>query len=370
MDPFFPHIDGEPKVEVPPLNGWSLHHYANSEIDLSASLLGNRLLSRGHWGVLFAPSGVGKSFLSVQLAACWSAGTSALQIPLTQGKPLKIFIVQAEDDRNDMIEMSRVIHRLNFTDEQSALVQLNTHMVWLNDVTGSRFWIYLNAWLETAYKDVDLIIINPLMNYLGGSLYDEKVLIPFLVELNKLLKKFNCSALLIHHTPKPEKGESKQVQADQAFLQQYSMAGPALLTNQARCSFKLTALKGTTFKFSCVKRGDRIGWPHPYEKFICHSREHGIPLWIPATPEQTNIAQSNGKDPEALLAVFTELDPLSIEELIVRAHERMGENKVRLNLKVLLERDLVSFAWEKNPAGKGGDVKRYSKTRNHQGEST
>jgi hypothetical protein len=54
--------------------GHSLAWYANQLIDHEQTLLGNRYLCRGGGMFIVAPSGMGKSTLSLQMAILWCCG--------------------------------------------------------------------------------------------------------------------------------------------------------------------------------------------------------------------------------------------------------------------------------------------------------
>ena len=77
-----------------------------SEVDYTQSLLGNRWIGRGQIGLLVGPSGIGKSVVVMQMIAAWSCGKEALGIE-PSGGPLSILLIQAEDDKNDLIHMAK-----------------------------------------------------------------------------------------------------------------------------------------------------------------------------------------------------------------------------------------------------------------------
>jgi hypothetical protein len=114
--------------------GHSLARYANREIDPSQTLLGVRYLCRSGGMFVVAPSGMGKSTLSLQMAILWCCGLAAFAIE-PNGK-LRILIVQSEDDEGDCTEMSKVMNHLELTEEEKLFVEENTELVRCNDLWG------------------------------------------------------------------------------------------------------------------------------------------------------------------------------------------------------------------------------------------
>src|SRR5262249_55926624 len=143
-----------------------------------------------------APSGHGKSTWVIQAAVCWSCGRAAFAIH--PARPLRILILQSEDDDNDVIEMSWLTERLGLTDFQRDLVRKNTHLEWLNDVSGAQFFPVVDDFLS-EFKP-DCLIINPYTAYQGGDIRDDELNNQFLrIHLAALLTKHNCGAIPVHH---------------------------------------------------------------------------------------------------------------------------------------------------------------------------
>jgi len=324
----------EETAEFRKLRGASILDYAERQIDSSKNLLGNRWLSRLCGGFIVAPSGHGKSSLSVQAAICWSCGRVAFAI-----KPagaLRILIVQAEDDEGDMIEMAQMCERLKLTASEQDLVRRNTHIEWVNDVTGAKFFQVLDNFL-TQFP-ADLLIINPYTAYQGGDIRDDQLNNEFLrMRLAKLLNTHNCGALPIHHSPKTNFQKAENFTW---FDWMYSMAGGASLTNWARCILVIapTDTPGT-YRFIAAKRFEKIGW-RERECWFAHSVEGEKILWVPASEDQIALGRKGrNASYESLLAVIPVIDPIGIAKLITEAKQKLGigENKTRQFLKVLLE---------------------------------
>jgi AAA domain len=118
------------------LMGASLLDYSKRTIDPSQTLLGDRWLSRGDGAFIVGPLGVGKSVLTVQAAVQWAVGQTAFGIE--PAKPLCSLIIQAEDDEGDVIEMAKVVTHLGLDDLQLELVGANTHIEFVNDLSGEK----------------------------------------------------------------------------------------------------------------------------------------------------------------------------------------------------------------------------------------
>jgi hypothetical protein len=84
--------------KAPP--GLPLLSYRNSPADPKKTLLGRRLLCLEGGMLIIGPSGVGKSSAITQASLQWSIGETAFG--LIPSRPLKISIIQAEDDRGDV----------------------------------------------------------------------------------------------------------------------------------------------------------------------------------------------------------------------------------------------------------------------------
>jgi RecA-family ATPase len=181
------------------LCGGSVIDFANLEIDHSATLLGNRYLCKGSGMFIVAPSGQGKSTLSVQLATEWALGWSSIGIPAA--RPLRTLIVQAEDDEGDVHEMSEWTNNHDFSPEQKLLIARNTQIELVNDSVGFSFLDTLDELLQQW--PCDIVIINPYTSYLGGDAKDEDLANNWLrAKLNPLLTKHGCGTVIMHHTPK------------------------------------------------------------------------------------------------------------------------------------------------------------------------
>ena len=140
-----------------------------------AELVRHRFLCRGA-SVLFAgPTGVGKSSLTMQFGISFSAGVPCFGFEPTG--PMKVLIVQAENDEGDMAEMrDGVLHGIRLTDEQKDLASTNVLVVHEDSKTGPQFTAILDKLLEEHRPDI--VFVDPAFSYLGGDASSQKEVSP------------------------------------------------------------------------------------------------------------------------------------------------------------------------------------------------
>jgi hypothetical protein len=315
------------------LKGASLLEYSRREINHGLTLLGNRWLCVGGGAMIVGPSGIGKSTFSIQGAALWACGRA--EFGIKPARPLRILIIQAEDDEGDSIEMARVLTHLQLDQNSLELVGQNTHLEFINDKTGTGFAKYLNEALEQ--KKRDLVIINPFSAYLGGDVKKAEITTPFLRNwINPILTAHQVGIIFIHHTPKTNYRDTSDWKFNDWM---YAGAGAADITNWARAYLAIEPEKiPGVFKFIAAKRGARIGW-NRFETYWAHTPEEGKLLWVPADKDQITAVKKNAtREPNDLLKLIPPLDPISQEKLLHLASEiGFGEKKVRQFLQILVE---------------------------------
>jgi AAA domain-containing protein len=322
--------------------------YSQREINGDDTLLGNRYLCRGGGMFFVAPSGIGKSVLAIQSVIELAIGRRSFGIK--PAKPIRSLLVQAEDDEGDTIEMSRIIDHLKLNDKEKQLVERNTWINFVNDLTGTAFLGALDGFLKEW--PADLVWINPYSSYLGDEIKDDKANTLFLRNgLNPILTRHRCAAVIIHHTPKTNFRDTSDWKASDWM---YAGAGAAVLTNWARAIVVIdpTETPGV-FRFIAAKRHQRIGW-QSFDHFWAHSREEGKSLWVPADADQIALAKAESKTtPDDLLRLIPILDPLLQEKLFqIAAEKGFGQKKTRDFIKILLNEGKVHTHKIKRPGAK------------------
>ncbi len=344
------------------LQGNSILDFANAPIDHSKTLLGDRWLSREGGAILVAPSGMGKSSWSVQAAAQWSVGRDAFGIT-AHGKPLKILIVQAEDDDGDCTEMARVIDHLDFSNHEKNLLAENTRLEHVNDVSGQAFIETLDGFLEQF--PADLVIINPLTSYLGGDEKDTGLCNQFFRNwLNPVLEKRQCAALIIHHTPKTNFNSTDNYSVADW---QYRGSGVAGITNWARAYITIDPCGDGVFRFIAAKRGQRLDW-YGSERYFSHSKEKGVIKWEDSNEQEISGAKASSRgavqvDLEKVLAIVPAIDPIEKTAVLSKVMREcgIGDNKAKNALSELAAEGKIHHRTIPNPSGKGRSLAGWSK---------
>lgn len=334
--------------EPPPqfAEGRSILWYAEHPINPNDILLGDRYLCRSGGMFIVAPSGLGKSTLSIQIAVLWCCGLIAFGIK--PRKALRILIVQSEDDEGDCTEMAQVMKHLDLTKEQKERVRQNSELIRCNNLVRYKFITALRKRLQKARDDsrpFDLVIINPYSVYLGADVQDNEACMQFLNEwLNPILSDFSIAAVLIHHTPKTNFQNTDKYKI---WDWMYHGAGCAGITNWARA---ILAIKPETedlkvYRFIAAKRGHRIGddWNGEFERYFAWSSIPKVLRWEDATAEQIAAAtrKKSGRktvDLDKALAQVPAIDPelkKSVIEKIETACD-VGNRRARDTLEELI----------------------------------
>ena len=247
-------------MQMPPPEARSVLSYKNEAPDPSKTLLGDRWLCVGQGALAVGPTGIGKSTSSMQQDICWSIGREAFGIK--PAKPLRILVIQAENDNGDLHEMIvGVMSAMGLSDEEEKLCGQNLLIVSEQERTGVGFIHGVLRPLLEQHRP-DIVRIDPLMAFAGCDLTQSAEAAKFLRNgINPLLTKFNCAGILVHHTPKNNNRDTSQYRASDWS---YAGAGSADIINWARAMLVIDPCKvDGKFCFIAAKRGSRIGWKSP-----------------------------------------------------------------------------------------------------------
>jgi hypothetical protein len=256
-----------------------------------------RFLCRGGAALLVGPTGVGKSSLSMQAAICWAAGKPCFG--LQPARPLKVLIIQAENDEGDIAEMrDGVLAGLELTPQERAVALANITVVSEDTKTREGFATLLDQLL--AHDPRDLVIADPAFAYLGGDASSQRDVSPFLRNMiNPVIHKHNIGFLLVHHSNKPPQGEQKGTWQAGDFA--YLGAGSAEFANWARAVIALRSIgSDCVFQLLLAKRGRRARWKDAQDRpttarHIAYHREPGVICWREATPADIEAIVGRGK---------------------------------------------------------------------------
>jgi hypothetical protein len=279
------------------------------EKDNPDALFANGWGRRGHFALFVAPSGYGKSVISTQALVPWALGKPALfgSDPLV---PLRVAVIQAEDDDTEMGEFRRD-HRLGHQEEGFTMEQIleaEKHVYdWSPFFRGKVGDAFLRG-LDLAFRRqaTDVVILNPLQSYTDIDLTKNKEITEFLRNgIDPLLAKFHVFMLCVHHTNKPQIDKSKGGAFGDDAMAAYVGAGGAELTNYARsvtfmrrCTPKECPIENSFFLIG-AKRGNRLGWKDAdgkktNKKIIAYSEDYIH--WRVPTPDEIAAASLSGSE--------------------------------------------------------------------------
>lgn len=288
----------------------------------AATLLGKRYLCQGGSLTLIGPSGVGKSSLAMQFAVAWAVGMPAFGI--APARPLKVLMVQAENDEGDMAEQLEGVRAglgLDLLGPAETVALLKRNLRFVEDTThsGESFANALRVWVE-KYKP-DLVVFDPLLSFVGGDLSKQDVASQFLRGwLNPIAKSTGVAFFVVHHTGKPpsDKDARKNWQSSDWS---YSGIGSSELTNWTRGAMVLRQVGPGQFQLMLAKRGKRAGATHPDGEptttvWLRHALEGIHWEWVqpPEAPEEPQDAEDSPRKSNRALAKIK--DPTPREKLI------------------------------------------------------
>lgn len=303
-------------------------------------LLGQRYLNRKAGMFMIAPSGQGKSSAAIQASVCWGAGLSAFDIE--PNFPLRITVIQAEDDESDLIQQCSVIKWLPLSDKHKNLIGQNVWIETLNDQIGANAVCVFDQILEA--KPADLLVLNPYTAYLGADSKDEEANSVFLRKhLQSLLNKHNCAVLIIHHTPKTNFRSDTQRWTTTDWM--YSGAGASLLSNWARAIIAIDQIGETgIFKFIAAKRWHHIGWDSSINYFK-HDQRPNVTLWSNATAleiaQATGSASNHDISSEQLLAAVPPVDGISMMRLRKELEKVSSQRNAKTAIDLAIEDGII-----------------------------
>lgn len=251
------------------------------------SILGDGWLRKGDLATLISTAGAGKSVAMIQASIAWGLGLPYFGI--RPPHPLRILLYSGEDDgvtigqcREGLLDNSEAItgRKLTATDLQPLDASLRVCFDRL--YTGERFFNKMRDLLNS--EPADLIMINPLLSYLGGDVVAtaSEWLRSFLLPV---LSRRGCAALMAHHTVKlPSNGWD-------GVDDTYSAIGGAEMANIPRSILTLRPTAAVGLSVLTVSKRKTTGWKDANNNAIdrYHVKRTGDPLrpaWLPVSGEE------------------------------------------------------------------------------------
>ena len=226
------------------------------------NLIGNRWLTRGSSMIISGGTGIGKSSLMMQIIIRWCLGIDFFGIKPV--KPLKIGVIQAENDKGDLAEAFRgVTHTMRLTGDQMRHLNANLEFRTETVRTGDAFLAYARRFIHRS--KLDLIVADPLFSYFGGDLSDQSEVSVFLRnKLQPILHETKVAWIWMHHVSKPQRKENGEPLTTMELA--HAGFGSSELANWAReiaVLHEVGQFKPRRFQLAFCKRGSRLGLESP-----------------------------------------------------------------------------------------------------------
>ena len=220
------------------------------------NLIGKRWLTRGSSMIISGGTGIGKSSMMMQIVIRWALGKDFFGIAPV--RPLRIGIVQAENDKGDLAEAFKgVIKGLKMPTDDIRTLQENLHFRTESVRTGDAFLAYATRFITRS--KLDLIIGDPLFSYFGGDLSDQGEVSVFLRnKLQPILHQTKVAWIWMHHISKAQRKDGEPLTTMELA---HAGFGSSELANWAREIAVLAEVgqsKPRRFQLAFCKRGSRL----------------------------------------------------------------------------------------------------------------
>jgi energy-coupling factor transporter ATP-binding protein EcfA2 len=216
-----------------------------------ASILNDCWLTRGGSAMIVGPSGSGKTKFKDALACALASGQEFCGFK--PNRSFKVLSIQAEDTEEDIAESYQgyASSELDNDPDEIEKIEDNLFAVTLVGDDGMEFSRQVDI-LCTKHKP-DVVVIDPLLAYLGCDVVDQKGVTTFLRKwMHPIMVKHNCGWIAVHHSRKGEKGGPA---LDKAIG---SMEFNAFFRGVVDISFKDERPGDLTVRV--VKRQRQMGW--------------------------------------------------------------------------------------------------------------
>lgn len=224
-----------------------------------------RYLCKGSGAWIIGQSGLGKSSLGIQQGFTWALGRPFFGV--SPVKPLRVLIVQNENDQGDCSEATQgVCAAICKDDDDMAAVEERVRIIRCRGKTGKEFCFWLEQ--EVFEWKADLVYVDPMLRYAGIDVSRQDQCTRFLNDqLDPVLASTNVVLIGAHHTGKPK--SARETAGWTIYDHAYSGIGSSELVNWARAITILRVLNEAdgTFDLMLAKRGSRAWATHPNGDF-------------------------------------------------------------------------------------------------------
>jgi hypothetical protein len=326
-------------------------------------LLGDGWLRRGDCATFISSAGAGKTVGSVQAAMAWGIGLPYFGIAPV--KPLKVLLFSGEDDnvtlgqcREGLIEHGEAITGSKLGRDDLQILDEGFVTDFSREHVADGFHGRLRGHLKAG--NFDLVIINPLLSYLGGDVVKE--VSPWLrAGLLPILQEFDVASLVVHHTTRMAKDSWDNTD------DVYSAIGGGEIANIPRAILTLRPTKDKELFVLKVGKRQTTGWKDDEGKFttsyfVCRSDNPCRPAWIPVAYDEAmeRLGSASGGnnrrkcEPVDVLAIL-EVGKISRAELLKALMRRCSCSQAIAKNALKTARGDESLGiheWsEKNPKG-------------------
>jgi RecA-family ATPase len=248
-----------------------------------------RWLCKGGSLLLVSQSGVGKSSFTMQFVITLCTQYQKGFFGIKAGRPLRVVILQAENDLGDIAEpFQDILKGMQLSQTENELLFENLRIFRDTASVGQEFLKRMKELIVLHRADV--FVVDPLLSFAGIEVSDQKQMTEFLRHgVARVLEETGAVLIAVHHTTKPRSSKDREGQTDTDLA--YSGAGASELVNYVREVGVLQRAQGSEpiFKFSLTKRRNRAGMKNidgdfSHEIYVRHSREQNTVKWEYSLP--------------------------------------------------------------------------------------
>ena len=301
-------------------------------------VLGNGWIRRGDIFTFISTAGAGKSVAVTQAAMCWGLGLPYLGI--RPPRPLRIILFSGEDDgvtigqcREGLLEHSEAICGKQLTAADLAPLDEMLRTEFIREHVGLSFHGHLAGMLRE--EPADLVIVNPLLSYLGGEVVG-CVSEWIRAGLMPILQAHECAALIAHHTPKMSKDGWENTDDT------YSGIGGAEIANIPRSVLTLRPTPAQGLSVVNVSKRQTTGWKdsegnYSTRFFIKRTDNPERPAWIPVDHDEAEEIISEAKPAGKGKGAGRKATPEKVVEIVTASSSEVARKDLIARTAALCE---------------------------------